>query len=257
MTRRSLEPSTSKWDAHWSRVGVVLDDMDREIFANLARYVPFRRHTLLELGCGRGILSRFAMEQGAASATLVDSSSEALQLARRVLTGMDRVEFVQDDLLAHRSHRRSDIVLSSGVLEHFRGRALMDCLRVHADHAAQMVAIIVPTTPHANEYHCRTRRFVDVCGYERPISAPRMKRLLVTAGMKPLLMRRFFPLYNVGAYWTLPRTAIGCIDRELDRQFLKLDASIAKRRLRERWIPRLRRFDSLLGGLLLAIASPR
>jgi SAM-dependent methyltransferase len=231
--------------------------MDREILANLAEYIPFRGHSLLELGCGRGILSRFAMEQGAASATLVDSSGEALQLARRVLADMSPIEFVQGDLLAYRSSRKFDIVLSSGVLEHFRGQALMDCLRVHADHACGLVAIIVPTTPHANEYHCRTRRFVDVCGYERPISALRMRRLLVRAGMKPLLMRRFFPLYNVGAYWTLPRTAIGCIDRELDRKLLKLDASIAKRHIRDRVIPRLRRLDSLLGGLLLAVARPR
>jgi len=257
MSRRGPEAPPSKWDAHWSRVGVVLDDMDREILAALAKHVPFQGYSLLELGCGRGILSRFAMEQGAASATLVDSSAEALQLARRVLAGIDPVEFVQADILGYRSSRQFDIVLSSGVLEHFRGQALMDCLRVHADHASGLVVIIVPTTPHANEYHCRTRRFVDVCGYERPISAPRMRRLMVEAGMKPVLMRRFFPLYNVGAYWTLPRTSIPSIDRRLDRTFLKLDASIAKRRLRERWIPRLRRLDPLLGGLLLAAARPR
>ena len=258
MIGRAPETPTAKWDVLWSQVKEIsLNDFDREIMLNLSRYVRFQARTVLELGCGRGILSRFALEHGAVSATLVDSSGEALRLARRVMAGLGAVEFVQADILDSRPERKFDIVLSSGVVEHFRGPALLDCLRVHADDAAELVVIVVPSTPHLNEYHCRTRRFVETTGYERPISAQRMRKLLAAAALDPVLVRRFFPLYNVSAYWTLPRTGIALLDRQLDRKFAKLDAWARKRGIRDRLIPPLRRLDPLFGGLLLAVARPR
>jgi len=248
--------ASGKWDLLWSHLEkVVADDLDLEIWRNLEIYVPFRGRSLLELGCGRALQSRFAIEAGAISATLVDNSPEALRLARSTFAGVRAVSFVQQDLLEYRSQERFDIVLSSGTVEHFRGESLLHCLRVHAEHARGLVVIVTPSTPHYNEFQCRTRRFVDTFGYERPISTRRMKRLLSAVGLRPLVLRRFFPLYNLRAYWSLPRSGISRLDRWLDYRLMTLDTWVEQKQLRRQIIPYFRRFDRVLGGLLLAVAE--
>ena len=110
----------SPWDRLWSLLDeVVVDDLDREVWLNLASHVDFRGRSLLELGCGRGLLSRFAFAAGARSATLVDRAPEALRIARGLLADAPGAEFVQSDVLGYEGGRRFDIVLSSGLLEHF------------------------------------------------------------------------------------------------------------------------------------------
>jgi SAM-dependent methyltransferase len=247
----------SHWDRLWSLLDeVVVDDLDREVWRNLACHVDFRGRSLLELGCGRGLLSRFAVAAGARSATLVDQAPEALRIARQLLADSPEAEFVQTDVLGYGGDRRFDIVLSSGLLEHFKGEQLASCLEVHARHAAGVVAIIVPSTPHYNEVQCRTRRFVQTFGYERPVSARRMAGLMRAARIRPLVLRRFHPLYNLRAYWSIPRTGMGVIDRRLDRWYRKVDSWAERHGTRDRLVLHLRRFDRVLGGLLLAIGKP-
>jgi len=108
------------WDGLWQNLDeVVIDDLDREVWRNLAQRVCFEGRSVLELGCGRGVLSRFAAAAGARGVTLVDSSAEALRIARGLFEGVDSVRFVHQDLLEYREEARSDIVLSSGTVEHF------------------------------------------------------------------------------------------------------------------------------------------
>lgn len=247
----------SHWDRLWSLLEeVVVDDLDREIWRNLSSWVDFGGCSLLELGCGRGILSRFSVAAGARSVTLVDQAPEALRLARRAFAHVSQVEFVQSDVLTYEAGEQFDIVLSSGLLEHFRGEQLLSCMKVHCKHARGMVVIVVPSTPHYNEVQCRTRRFVRTFGYERPISQRRMARLMRAVDLRPVVLKRFHPLYNLRAYWSLPRSGVGVIDRRLDRWYARLDMWAEKRRLRDQLIPRLRQFDRLLGGLLLAVGRP-
>ena len=245
------------WDSLWSQVqDISVVGLDREIRRQLSANIRFEGKSLLELGCGRGLQSWYAMQEGARSATLVDSSPEALRLAQHLFADVDRVSFVEHDLLAFQADREFDIVLSSGVAEHFRGEELLRCLRTHVEHARELVAIIVPSTPHINEFCCRTKRFAGNFGYERPISVRRMARLLREAGMRPLVLRRFFPLYNVHAYWLGPRSGIRRVDRRLDRWYAKLDSWLERKRVRESLIPLLRPLDRPLGGVLLAVAQP-
>jgi SAM-dependent methyltransferase len=246
-----------RWDSLWSQVqDISVVGLDREIWRQLSGSICFRQKSVLELGCGRGLQSRFALEAGARCATLVDSSPEALRLAQLLLSDVGDVAFVQQDLLQFRAERKFDIVLSSGVVEHFRGEELQRCLQVHRDHARELVAIVVPSTPHVNELCCRTRRFRDTFGYERPISVRRMASLLRGVGLRPRVLKRFFPLYNAHAYWLGPRTGIQRADRRLDRWYAKLDSWLGRKGIRDGLVPAFRRFDRALGGALLAVAEP-
>jgi SAM-dependent methyltransferase len=257
MPERSGRSGRERWDGLWSAAReIVVDDLDREIWRNLSAHVTFGGRSMLELGCGRGIQSRFAAEAGASAVTLLDSSAAALSVARQVFAGVGQAEFVQQDLLSYRAGRRFDVVISSGTVEHFRGEELLQCLRVHRDHAREVVAIVVPTTPHPNAFQCRRRRFVEAYGYERPISARRMQGLLRAVKLRPLVLRRFFPLYNVRAYWFAPRTGLRRLDRRLARLAVELDQSV-QRRVVGRLMPSLRRLDRSFGGLLLAVAAPQ
>ena len=246
------------WDGLWQNLDeVVIDDLDREVWRNLAQHVCFEGRSVLELGCGRGVLSRFAAAAGARGVTLVDSSAEALRIARGLFEGVDSVRFVHQDLLEYREEARSDIVLSSGTVEHFEGERLRQCLRVHRDHARERVVIVVPAAPHPNTLIAKTRRFREIYGYEKPISLRQMRSLLQDVGLQPLLLRRFHPLYNITARWLTPRTGLRLLDRVLDCGARRAQGLGRLLRVHARLIPPLRRFDDRLGGLLLAVAAPQ
>ena len=246
------------WDGLWQNVqDVVVDDMDREIWRNLAQHLCFQGRSVLELGCGRGVLSRFAAAAGARGITLVDNSAEALRVARGLFEGVSSVRFVHRDLLEYREAARSDIVLSSGTVEHFEGERLRQCLRVHRDHARERVVIVVPTAPHPNTLIAKTRRFRDTYGYEKPISRQRMGSLLRDVGLRPLVLHRFHPLYNMTVRWLALRTGLRTLDSVLDRGARRVQGIGRRLGVHQFSIPAMRRFDDRLGGLLLAVAAPQ
>jgi cyclopropane fatty-acyl-phospholipid synthase-like methyltransferase len=104
----------------------------------------------IELGSGRGDLSVLLAERGA-KATLLDASDQALVQAERRFDRLGRAaEFVQADLfdLSQRLHRRFDVALSSGVIEHFRGDRRSDAIRAHFD-VLRDGGLAVISVPHA------------------------------------------------------------------------------------------------------------
>lgn len=217
------------WDEKWgSTPPTKLDFSTRRIFAEILKVVSFEGRTVLELGCGTGRLSFLALEAGAKSATLVDSSSKALELARDFFHDKAQVRYIQSDIRQLPPDLQSDIVLSSGLVEHFKGAELDEILKAHKNLAREKVIILVPASPHWNDIRMRLRKSQDEYGWQLPLSQRALRRALVRNELQPLQIRRFFVTYGMK---NLP----------MRRKFEKA----------------LTPLESFLGGLLLAVASKK
>ena len=111
-----------------------------------------RRLRTIELGSGRGDLSVLLARRGA-KATLFDANDRALQLAKSRFDRLGlRADYLQGDMMGRLEGLagKYDVVLSSGVIEHFRGE---DRTRVIATHYEVLRAggLAVISVPHA---HC-------------------------------------------------------------------------------------------------------
>ncbi|MDR3222367.1 MAG: class I SAM-dependent methyltransferase [Methanobrevibacter sp.] len=78
---------------------------------------------VLDLGAGTGLFSSFVLNKfPKSSLTLIDLSSEMLQLAKERFKDYSNVEYIVDDYLSHEFNEKFDIVISSLSIHH-----LSDC----------------------------------------------------------------------------------------------------------------------------------
>ncbi|MCX6814388.1 MAG: class I SAM-dependent methyltransferase [Candidatus Aenigmarchaeota archaeon] len=106
----------------------------------------FRNKRVLEIGCGTGINS-VLMAKAGAHVTLLDSSREALSIAKKLLDkfSLDG-ELVCENAFRHMFRDEFDLVHSEGVIEHFTGEYRQEIVDAHsvAAKAGGMVLIIAP-----------------------------------------------------------------------------------------------------------------
>lgn len=216
------------WDEKWGQAaGTKLDFSTRRIFAEILKCTSFQGKTVLELGCGTGRLSFLALEAGAREATLVDSSTKALNLARQFIGKKTNARLIQSDLRQLSPDLCADIVLSSGLVEHFKGAELDQVLQSHRDRAKEKVVILVPASPHWNDIRMRLPSSHDEYGWQKPFTKRALRKALLRNQLQPILLRKFFVTYGLK---NLPQ--------------------------RRRCEKVLCSFEPILGGLLLAIAIP-
>lgn len=231
-------PDVATWERTWDRAAVAAAPSWDFIFREIERHVRFEGKRTLELGCGKGSLSFLALRAGAAHVTLVDFSESALALARHLLRRepAEKVTYVRANLLDVQLGRNFDMVMSSGVAEHFDGREVAACVRQHVCHSRDKVAICVPSNTVFNRRRSRSLDNIARYGFQRALPDREMRRLLEEAGARVIHNRRFQVSYGVH----LPGRALPGVGKAQEVLFKAL-------RPWERW----------LGGLLLAIATVR
>jgi SAM-dependent methyltransferase len=154
--------------------------------------------SVLEIGAGAGRVSKVLADAGASRLVLVDRSSAALELARGLLGSDPRVEYVEADAFELPFGERFDVVFSAGLVEHFSGAEQSRLMRVHAEHSRRDVAVVAPASPHWNDLRMRFAAVRERFGYQRPLTRRRLRELMVGAGIRPRVARRFFPAYGLG-----------------------------------------------------------
>jgi len=186
------------WDRWWEQFPLAeIDFLTALIFREMGRAVSFSGKSVLELGCGTGRLSLLALRAGAARATMVDASSRALEIAKSLLAGEGRTDFVRGDFRELDLGRDHDIVFSSGVVEHFPEPEILEVMRIHERCSLETVLTVVPAGPHYNNLRMRKPETVRNYGWQRPLSRRNMRSLFRQAGIEPYCNRRFHPLYAV------------------------------------------------------------
>lgn len=228
------EKPAETWQRTWEQRRGSPEPAWRFIFDEISRHLNFKGKDVLELGCGTGSLSYFALRAGAHHATLVDFSETALRLARQVLQSMPRekVSYVQANLLGLNLRSKFDIVMSSGLVEHFAGQRLEACLRQHAGHSRDFVVVCCPSDTVFNRRRSSSPQNIEKYGFQRPIPDQEMRKLFERQGLTLIHNRRFRISYGVN----LPGDALPGTDRVCRLAFNLM-----------------RPFERWLGGLLLTI----
>ena len=90
-------------------------------------------------------------------------------------------------------NKKYDLVVSSGLLEHFKGEELLTCLNAHKYLAKRngYVIIIAPSDTWFNEKRCHDPDNIKLYGYWRPISKKKMLQLFNEVDLSPAVIKRF------------------------------------------------------------------
>ncbi len=242
--------SFEHWDRGWAfhhaplRISYIYEQIFEEIIKNL----DVKGKSILELGCGSGTISYLARLSGAADITLLDASSEALKIARQHFKSHENVTYIHSTIEEAQLDKKFDIVWSSGVVEHFKNEELIRCVSRHKDFSKDKVCIIVPASPHYNDYLAKQQRHIQRWGYERPISKKRMADIFHKLDITISINRRFCSLYAMDIASLSPfenRLVCGLNRIFEDLKFYK-------------WLnARFKPFERWVGGLLLTIGRVR
>ncbi|MGV1098818.1 class I SAM-dependent methyltransferase [Thiovibrio sp. JS02] len=194
----SERTSNELWNRSWEKKSDVLqlDFMSQEIFRYIAHYVPIKGKTSIELGCGLGRLSYMMAEAGAAEVALVDFSEKALHVARELLAGRKNASFIQGDFLDMQRQEKYDIVFSSGVIEHFKGDALVQVVKQHRNFSKDYVVFVVPSDTFFNNRRSVQPENLKDVGYQFPMGPKHMEILCNIAKLDIVVNRKIIFSYG-------------------------------------------------------------
>lgn len=218
------------WNNTWAKIKTVeIDEMTEMIFQMISNTIDFEGKSVLELGCGTGRISYLAARAKAKKVTLIDSSGEALKRARELFKGYGDAKFVLSDIFEYKTAEKFDVVMSSGLIEHFKGDLMEKVLMIHKSHSSDKVVVIVPASPHWNDIRLRLRSSEKKYGWQRPIGKISMAKMFQKMGMDIVLNQKFYTIYG------------------LNHNFSKKSVYYIKRVTKH--------IDAVTGGLLLTVAE--
>jgi SAM-dependent methyltransferase len=196
----AIKADNNVWDNTWKQDEgeIIIRPLDCLVFQKIAGVAELNGKRVAELGCGRGVLSYLLWQRGA-EVTLVDFSQEALKLARKLFDSSKNVEFVYSDLFEFDSGTTFDLVISSGVVEHFSGPLRYEVIQKHLDLSHDRVIFVVPARPHYNTIRHKKSAVVAKYGWQRAFSKSELRALIEQSGEFAVTTNeRFYPLYGVG-----------------------------------------------------------
>jgi SAM-dependent methyltransferase len=169
------------------------------ILRRIARHIALENLDVLELGAGEGNLSYHTLCAGARRVALVDFSQEALHRARPLFSGWptDKVSFVEANLLEVDLGRQFDLVMSSGVVEHFAGDDLARCIERHAVHSRRYVAVCIPADTPFNRMRARDPHTHALFGFWQTIPDEMIAGSIRDQGFDIRVCERFRCSYGV------------------------------------------------------------
>lgn len=197
-----MNESRNRWDSLWKthHVSRKITRFNLLSFYEIKRHINLSGLNTIEVGCGTGQLS-LLLSQVTKNITLLDSSEISLKLAKELfeIHGINNCSFLQDDLFDLHHNKKYDLVVSSGLLEHFKGNELLTCLNAHKYLTKKngYVVIIAPSDTWFNKKRCHNPDNIKLYGYWRPISKERLFQLFENVHLTPLTIERFDLTYGL------------------------------------------------------------
>lgn len=186
------------WDSNWaSQKDIPIDNTSMWIIEEMKNIINFNGKNILELGAGSGRLSYLALKNGAKSVTLVDFSDRAFKHAYKLFNNSKKVNFIKANLLKFKSKKKYDLVFSSGLIEHFKGDKFTRCVKKHFILSNDLVAFIVPSSPHLNDIRAKTKRTIQKVGWQKPISLKNMEKICKNNNAELIQNIRFHTFYPI------------------------------------------------------------
>jgi len=243
-----------KWDKVWeggSRLKI--SRFNKISFERICHYINLKGLETIELGAGTGALS-LLISKYAKSVTLLDYSKSAISNIKHLFKvyNIQNCHFICKDLFKFRPTKKYDVVLSSGLLEHFKGKKQLECLmrHKHLSKKGGYIIIIAPSNNLVNNIRCRMRYFIELFGYQRPISKRKMLELFKSAKITPLAIENFD--FTYGLYSLILRLM------PLRRKFKKSKCKLRRNNLENLDFYSLKNIhwsllDRFFGGLIMGI----
>ena len=170
------------WDnGIWALVkDVKFDFMTLYIMEHILSSAVLEGKTLLELGSGTGRLSYLALKHGASKVVLVDSSEKAITLSRNLFASEQpgKYEIHQANILDFSAQHKFDIVISSGVIEHFKGEDRYRIIAAHLNNAKGCCVIIHPTKTLYSSFFNNFIISKKLYGYQESFSDQEMDSII-------------------------------------------------------------------------------
>ena len=186
------------WNNLWHKYqNINIDQNSWRIFEQICDHINLKGKKVLELGAGAGRLSYLILKNGAESVTLVDYSNQALKHAKKLFGRRKKVNFIASDLFDFSPRTKYDLVFSSGLIEHYRGKKFSDCLKKHFDLSSDLVIFVVPASPHYNDLRAKMKKTIKDFGWQKPIKAKKMERVCQKFGSQIILNKRFHTFYGI------------------------------------------------------------
>lgn len=181
------------WDRYnWNRYAELLDGMD------------LKKPKILELGCGSGMATKLLLEKYGGSATVVDYSDKAINLAEKNLENK-KVKFIKENIFDLKMKDRFDLVHSQGLIEHFRSKQQIKIIQKHIEfikHGGLLLLLIPRRSLMFNLYKfCGTAlnggkwKF----GYEKPVEPNWIKKII--NGFGPGIVKEKKYAIEFGGLW--------------------------------------------------------
>ncbi len=197
-----MNKNKNRWNLLWknSCISDKLYLFNKRSFDEIIKYINFNGLNTIEIGCGTGQLS-LLLSQLAKRVTLLDYTENSLKIAKKLFSfyNINNCSFIQKDLFDFYDMEKYDVVLSSGLVEHFEGKKLLMCLNVHKYCAKKngYVVIIAPSDRWFNKKRCNNPDNIKLFGYWRPISKKKMLKLFENVNLIPLVIKEFDLFYGL------------------------------------------------------------
>jgi cyclopropane fatty-acyl-phospholipid synthase-like methyltransferase len=186
------------WEKTWSKMRVEIGYQQELIFKEIINHISFKNKSILELGSGMGRLSCLMKTKGEADCiSLVDLSDKALQKARILFSGHQKISYIKEDALYYKSDKKYDIVFSSGTLEHFNEYERIILIKNHRKNSNKTVILVVPSDTIFNKRRMKKEKTIQKYGWQDPISCKQMAYYFQQAGLTVTENYRFLNSYGM------------------------------------------------------------
>ena len=179
----------SCWDKHWENMQkasngyAFAEEMHWKRYGTLLGSLELDRPASLEIGAGAGRLSMQLKKEYGAECTMIDSSKKAFELFKEMNPG--EKGYIVEDVFKHKLKKKYDLVMSDGLIEHFKGERQRELLRIHKNASKRYVVVFAPKPAW---WYNAIRWLMKATGtwnfgYEKPLTMQELEGLCKSVGM--------------------------------------------------------------------------
>jgi len=174
---------------HWRRYGSLLEGLNLE------------KTNTLEIGAGAGRLSMQLKKEYCADCTMIDSSEKAFEVFKKMNPG--KKGYLVGDVFSHKMNKKYDLVMSDGLIEHFKGEKQKKLLQIHKNASKKYVIVFAPkpSLPYNAMRWAMKATGTWNFGYEKPLTMSELGELCESVGMT--VVRRTKGVWQNGVLCTV------------------------------------------------------
>ena len=152
--------------------------------------------TCFEIGAGKGELSSLLKWSLGCKITTMDTSKSACEYMQQYYRDMNyKFTILQADIFQffiQRYEPRYDLVMSSGLIEHFKGKQQQQICSIHKFYSNKYVAVITPHATKDEIEFSKSEKCKRMYGYQKPMTEKDHDKLFIDKDWKKIHSQPFY-----------------------------------------------------------------